>query len=227
MLTRNRFLLLVACPLIGLHDDARAQHVHGVVDVGIVVEGSDVGISLSAPLHDVAGFERAPSTEEQHARLEAAAEKLADGDALFGFPSAAACKVTSLGISGPSFLTGADARDDHDHDEAHDEHHEHDDEHEHDEDHDRERHDHDEHHHDEDHDHEEHDGDDHEGDAHADVVVQLNATCDDPDSLGAIEFRFTEFFYEVDEIRVQLLTEQGVRTYDLPGDTSAVSLIAR
>ena len=42
----------------------QAQHVHGVVQLGVVVEGDVVAVSLEAPLSDVVGFEHAPNNDE-------------------------------------------------------------------------------------------------------------------------------------------------------------------
>jgi hypothetical protein len=218
MLTRTRILLLLALSLPVPTREADAQHVHGVVDLGIVVEDKLLGVTLSAPLHDLVGFERKPSSDEQKARLREASAQLSDADALFGIPPSAACSVRTLDIDGPSFLIGvadaggADGHDDeHDHDEAHRDEHgpgDHDDHHE----------AHDDEHHDDDHVHEV------SHDEHSDVVVQLAWDCERIDDVDSLELRFVSFFHEVEEIRVQLITDDRVSAFDLSGSDRSVPL---
>ena len=129
-----RFLLLIALssltPLTSV-----AQHVHGVVELGVVVEDATVAVSLTAPLSDVVGFEHAPKSEEQETLIEKAATMLAAADAMFGFPESAQCELSSLDIDGPGYVTkhvaeeGDHDEDHHDHDhedhDGHDDHEEH------------------------------------------------------------------------------------------------------
>ncbi|MEM7501868.1 MAG: DUF2796 domain-containing protein [Pseudomonadota bacterium] len=170
---------------------ALSQHVHGVIDLGIVVEDGAIAISLRAPLSDVVGFEHAAENDEQAARLDAAARLLSDADAMFSLPGQAACTLEELTLDGPSYLLalreshgdhddhsagGAAEHDEHDHDSEHD--HEDESEHDHDGHDDHDDHDHDsDHGHDDeavaandDHDHhdDEHGHDDHDGHADAD-----------------------------------------------------------
>ncbi|MEM6513837.1 MAG: DUF2796 domain-containing protein, partial [Pseudomonadota bacterium] len=118
-----------------------AQHVHGVIDLGVVVEGNTLSVTVDAPLSDVVGFEHAPDNDAQNAELKRVAAILADADAMFGVPAAAGCAIADTAIIAPTYLDSMiTAAADHDHE--HDEH-----EHDHDG-HDHDKHDHGEHDHD-------------------------------------------------------------------------------
>ena len=107
----------VAIGLLGC-TAAQAQHVHGVVQLGVVVEGNVVAVSLEAPLSDVVGFEHAPKNDEQSAAVNRIAEILADADAMFGLPSGANCQASKASLEGPEFITG-EAKEGHDDEHGH------------------------------------------------------------------------------------------------------------
>ena len=76
-----------ATALLGFYaSQAAAQHVHGVIELGVVVDGDALAISLHAPLSDVVGFEHAPNSDEQRAAIEKAASLLSDPEQMFGIP---------------------------------------------------------------------------------------------------------------------------------------------
>ncbi|MDJ0918839.1 MAG: DUF2796 domain-containing protein [Woeseiaceae bacterium] len=228
-----------------------AQHVHGVIDLGVVIEDETLAVSIDAPLSDVVGFEHAPGNDEQSSRLKKAAAIIASADAMFGLPEAADCSVTSTEITAPDYLealiagegaAGAD-RDPHDHeDHDHDSHgHDHEDhDHDHgshghdheDHDNDHESHDHDDDSHDHDsheHDHDSHDhGDDHD---HASEHAEFNAayqwTCRNPSALDALALSFIEGFISVQTVRVQLLTSDGAQVMNLTAKDTSLPLAGR
>ena len=188
-MSTNRFFrtsAVAASALLSLltMQSAVSQHVHGVIELGIVVEDGAIAVSLSAPLSDVVGFEHAPENDEQTERLEAAAGLLSDADAMFSLPGQAACTLKELTLDAPSYLLALrESHGDHDShsedgadhaDEAHDEHH-HDSGHDHEGESERAaaHSDHDEHDHDSDHDHDDESvavNDDHaDHDGHADA----------------------------------------------------------
>ena len=169
---------------------AFSQHVHGHVEIGIAVEEASIAVTVRAPLSDVIGFEHAPRNDEQTAKVQAAAELLASGDAMFGMPAAAGCVAEEPDIEAPEYLLarieGRDAAngggagegphsDEHDHDEHdHSDHDGHD--HESHAEHDHGSHDHEEHaDHDHDsHDHEEHADHDHNDGEHEEAHASAN-----------------------------------------------------
>lgn len=83
---------------------AGAQHVHGRIEVGVVVEGSVLAVSVQAPLGDIIGFEHEPRNTDQESTLSDAAKLLVDAGGMFAIPDAAGCTVKSISISGPDFV---------------------------------------------------------------------------------------------------------------------------
>ncbi len=124
-LPKHRILVSVMA-LCGLAPaSAVAQHVHGVVELGVVVEGGTVAVSLSAPMSDVAGFEHAPNRDDQVEIIEQAAALLSTADEMFGLPGSAGCEAAAPSIDGPEFVMQHVARA-HGESEAHEDHAEHD-----------------------------------------------------------------------------------------------------
>ena len=198
---------------------APAQHVHGVIELGVVVEGGTVAVSLDAPLSDVVGFEHAPESDEQLELIRQAAATLGNADAMFGLPDSAGCTISDTSIDGPAYvlehLADDDAGDvlsDHDHDE-HEE---------------TGGHDHDEHEESADHDHDEHEeSDEHDhGDSeqHSEVSANYEWTCGNASDLESLALRFTESFAGVETIEVQILTAAGAQVLTLEGRPGSVSL---
>ncbi|MEM7431079.1 MAG: DUF2796 domain-containing protein [Pseudomonadota bacterium] len=168
--TSNTNRVLAAVLLCGVFfTPTWAQHVHGEIEIGVVVDGDAVAVSLRAPMSDVVGFEHAPQTEAQVASTSSVAALLHDADAMFGLSEDAGCSVAHVVIDAPTYVRPSAHEDSHDddkhasHDHGHDDH---DDHHASDDDHaDQDHHDdndYDDNHH-EDNRHE----DDHHGDEHA------------------------------------------------------------
>ena len=119
-----------ACTVAGLFGLAvanmsLAQHVHGEIELGIVVEDDTVSVALHAPLSDVLGFEHAAENEEQAERIHAAADLIKSADRMFGLPEAAGCDIQDVDLDGPDYLFADD--DDghvagHAHEDDHDDH---------------------------------------------------------------------------------------------------------
>lgn len=215
-----------------------AQHVHGVAELGVVVEGSTLGVTFEAPLADVIGFEHAPENDEQIASIRRAAEVLENPANLFGAPTAANCTVSRQSIDAPDYFLEAASGEAHDHDEdgehghdeaaAHDEHeHEHDDHDEamaHDDDHEHDGDGHDEAMaHDDDHEHgEDHDG--HGASHHSNLLASYEWTCGNIDQLNNLTLSIASQFGSVETVNVQILTPTGVFADELPGGTESISL---
>ena len=210
---------------------APAQHVHGVVELGVVVEGGTIAMSLNAPLSDVVGFEHAPESDEQLELIRQAAATLANADAMFGLPDSASCTISDTSIDGPAYvlehLGDDDAGEvlsdhDHDRDDPHGTDHDHD---EHDESAD---HDHDEHEESAAHDHDEHEeSDEHDhGDSeqHSEVSANYEWRCANASNLDSFALRFTESFAGVETIEIQILTAAGAQVLTVEGRAPSVSL---
>ncbi len=77
---------------------AQHGHRHGVGWLDLSVEGASMTVQLVLALEDVVGFERAPRTAEERARVEAARSRLGDPASLFAVSSEAGCRLRSARI---------------------------------------------------------------------------------------------------------------------------------
>ena len=177
-----------------------AQHVHGMIELGIVIEENTVSASIHAPLSDVLGFERAAENAQEAERVREAAALIQDADQMFRLPTAAGCEIHDVDLQGPDYLLPDADHDDHEaaHNDEHEgEHHdaEHDDEHNHDD-----------------------DSDDHaDGHAHGELDAQYIWECADAGAVDELEARFVGGFENVETINIQIITPTGVRV--LEGDS--------
>ena len=176
-----------------------AQHVHGVVELGVVVEGSTVAVSLNAPLSDVVGFEHAPENDEQLERIRRAAALLANADAMFGLAAAADCRISDTSVDGPAYVMQHLAEDhagpedsDHGHHDTHDS-------------------------------HGAESGHD-DSEEHAEVNANYEWACGNVSDLESLALRFTESFAGVETIEIQILTSAGARVITAEGRAASVSL---
>ncbi|MDE0455361.1 MAG: DUF2796 domain-containing protein [Gammaproteobacteria bacterium] len=193
---------------------APAQHVHGVIELGVVVEGGTVAVSLSAPLSDVVGFEHAPESDEQLELIRQAAAILANADAMFGLAGSANCTISDTSIDGPAYViqhledadAGAAGSDD-DHHDTHDSHGSESDDDEHADEHEESA---------------AHDHDDSE--QHAEVNANYEWVCGNASNLDTLMLRFTEAFAGVETIEIQVLTSAGAHVITAEGRASSVSL---
>lgn len=206
-----------------------AQHVHGVINLGVVVEDDTVAITLNAPLSDVIGFEHAPTSEDQEALAHRAYVLLSSPDDMFGLADSANCSSTDVSIDGPAFLLDHEDHDEHEHhdgDDHHDEHDHHDDHDDHDHHNDHSDHDgHDDHEDHDDHgDHGDHEHHDDNGDEHAEVTATYEWSCDDVSDLESLGLGFVRGFADIEEIEVQILTPGGVRVFTAGRDDQSISL---
>ena len=186
---------------------ALAQHVHGVLEIGVVIDGSVLAVSLEAPLADVVGFEHAPRDDAQAERLREAAKLLWSAENMFAPPEAAACTVSDVEVEAPGFMDeirgGAGASEtvgapsDHDdHGDAAEA---------------------------DDHDHH----DDHDGHAdHADVNAQYVWRCDKPQKIDVLSVRFSRGFANVETVHIQILTPAGTRVLETNGRLDSISLVS-
>lgn len=217
---QRRSLLYAAAICVLAPAGVHAQHVHGVIELGVVVEDGTVAVSLNAPLSDVVGFEHAPENDEQLELIRQAAALLSNPEAMFGLPDSASCTISDTSIDGPAYVlehltedAAAPVLSDHD---DHDEHEE------------SAGHDHDEHEEAADHDHDEHeestDHDHDDAEQHAEVNANYEWECGSASDLDSLALRFTESFADVETIGIQILTAAGAQVLTLEGRPSSVSL---
>ena len=191
---------------------ALGQHVHGVVELGVVVEGSTIAVSLDAPLSDVVGFEHAPENDEQLERIRQAAAMLSNPDAMFGLADSANCTISETSIDGPAYVRQHLADDDAGTAESDDDHHD----------------THDSHGaetaHDESAESASHDHDDDESEQHAEINANYEWVCGNASDIDSLALRFTDSFADVETIEIQILTSAGARVVTAEGRAKSVSL---
>ncbi len=82
---------------------AAAPHEHGVGELDAAVDGSALVIEVRLPAEDVVGFERAPRTDAERARIEQVRKALADAG-LFTPNAEARCRVAGAAeVAVPAF----------------------------------------------------------------------------------------------------------------------------
>ena len=94
-------------------------HEHGVARLNAVLDGQALELELESPAMNLVGFEHAPSTDADKAKVAAARAQLEQPLVLFSLPKAAACVVAKQELHSPLFgdKPDADDHDDDDHDE--------------------------------------------------------------------------------------------------------------
>jgi hypothetical protein len=78
---------------------AGKAHSHGVAQLDVSVEATRLTLQLDSPLDNLLGFERAPRTDAERKRTEAALAKLRAADTLFKIDPAAQCKLAKVELA--------------------------------------------------------------------------------------------------------------------------------
>jgi Protein of unknown function (DUF2796) len=106
---RSTLALLLACtPLL-----AQAQghaHVHGHARLEVVIDGTQLAVTLMSPLDGIVGFEHAPRTAAQKQAAAAALASLKEGYRLFVLPAEAQCRPEGPASIEAPVLEGAAAQ---------------------------------------------------------------------------------------------------------------------
>ncbi len=103
--------LLFAALLITLPAVAGKAHQHGMASLDVAVEVTRVTLDLETPLDNLFGFERAPRTDAERERVDAALAKLRAGAALFRIDPAAGCTLAKVTLVSPTLGLGGTASD--------------------------------------------------------------------------------------------------------------------
>jgi len=186
---------------------ASAQHVHGVAELGVVIENSTIAVSIEAPLADIIGFEHEPEDDEQVVAIRRAAALLADPANLFEPSEAAGCSLAGHSIDAPGFFhknagTGGST----DNESAH-----------------------------ADRNHQRsgkahgesagHGDDDSRSDHHhSNLNASYEWTCSDIARLDGLALSVAENFGSIETINVQVLTASGAYVDEVPGNAASISL---
>lgn len=91
---------LVAAPF-ALHAQSQHAHVHGQIELDVVIDGPTVVITMEAPLDNFVGFERAPRTDDEKKAVDEAVAKLRAAETLFTIDPAGNCKLGPVDLRAP------------------------------------------------------------------------------------------------------------------------------
>lgn len=95
----------LAAMLLAMTDAANSQgqraHVHGQIQLDVVVEGPAVTIALSAPLDSLLGFERAPRNPSEQRAVQAMVAQLRQAEQVFRIDPAGGCKQGPIELDAP------------------------------------------------------------------------------------------------------------------------------
>lgn len=176
--------VIAASFFLGFASLAQAQahgaHEHGVADLRVAVEGSELSIELSTPLDNLVGFEHAPRTDAQRKAVAEAEARLRDFPALFVLPAAARCEVKDIELESPWHEAEHGEHKDHGHDHKHEQAHDH-------------KHD---------------DGHDHDA-GHGDLHAHYELSCAVPQALNEVQVRLGEVFPRMARVRAETATPNG------------------
>jgi hypothetical protein len=185
-------------------------HEHGIAQLNVAVENSQVELDLDSPLINFISFEHPPSTPEQKEEVKRLGQTLAGYGELFILTPEAGCTASGLALSSdnieasllpPSTL----ADDDHKSGDSGHIHGDHGEEAEHGE------------HHEAGHDHE--DGD-HE---HGDLEGRFVFSCQKPEALKSLEIKLFEKFPSLESIDIQLVSDKGQRAASLNSKSPSIN----
>jgi len=197
---------LAASPAFAQETRQLDSHEHGVGQLDIAIDGSQVAMEFHAPGADIVGFEYGAESDGDIALVDAALLILAQPLDLFVVPDAAKCIV----VDARAELESEDEHDDHedvveDHgDEDHD-------------DHDGEDHAED--------GHDEHEGEDHVEEAgHTEFHAEYLLECGDITSLSEISFAYFTTFPNALEVEVQVISGKGATAFEVEHDAPMLDL---
>lgn len=228
MKTLSIIALSVVAALPAVAEETRQldSHEHGVGQLDIAFDGSQVAMEFHAPGADIVGFEYEAESAEDLASIEKALGVLAKPLDLFAFSQAAGCRVVETYAE----LEAEDSHDDHDEhsddreEKDHDDHKDHEDEH-HDDHAEHEEKDHDDHDHDK---HETHADDGHDEHAdetgHKEFHAEYLLNCSNTNALGSIAFTYFESFPNAVEVEVQIITDTGATSFEIERDAPVLDL---
>jgi hypothetical protein len=90
---------------------AGKPHQHGIAALDVAVELTRITLDLETPLDNLVGFERAPRTDAERERVDAALAKLRAAATLFRIDPAAGCTLAKVTLVSPALGLGGTAPD--------------------------------------------------------------------------------------------------------------------
>jgi hypothetical protein len=190
---------IVATPTIAEEARQLDAHEHGVGQLDIAFDGTQIAMELHAPGADIVGFEYGAESAEDRAAVDAAVAMLARPLDLFVLTDAAGCSVVQASA-------GLESEENHD---AHAD-------------------DHGDAHADEEDGHDDHDEEDHEEHAsevgHTEFHAEYLLTCADPTAVTEITFAYFDAFPNALEVEVQLISDTGATSFEVERDAPTLDL---
>ena len=203
------------------------SHYHGVANLDLVIEGENIAVSFETPAANLVGFEYAPVTDNDKAKVEATRMQLMDINHLLNLPDSAGCRVAEVSVEWHQ--ESHDEHDEHKESEHADDHEDHD-EHEHDE-HEHDEHEHDEHkeseHEDGHEEHDEHEHDEHEEseqEDHAEFHAEYLLECAGIDDLSVIEVVAFDLYSDIEAISLRAVLPEGQIGLSLDAENNQFSI---
>ena len=182
--------VIVATPNFAQEARQLDAHEHGVGQLDIAFDGTQIGMELHAPGADIVGFEYGAESAEDRAAVDAAVAMLARPLDLFVLTDVAGCSVVnaSAGLESEENL---DAQADEHGDEHADEKADHDD-------------------------HTEEDHDENVSEAgHTEFHAQYLLTCANPTAVTDITFAYFDAFPNALEVEVQVISDTGATSFEV------------
>jgi hypothetical protein len=190
---------IVATPTIAEETRQLDAHEHGVGQLDIAFDGTQIAMELHAPGADIVGFEYGAESAEDRAAVDAAVAMLARPLDLFVLSDVAGCSVVQASA-------GLESEENHD---AHAD-------------------DHGDEHADEEDGHDDHDEEDHEEHAsevgHTEFHAEYLLTCADPTAVTEITFAYFDAFPNALEVEVQLISDTGATSFEVERDAPTLDL---
>lgn len=107
MLKWMMLALAAALPLsAAAAEHKHGAHVHGVAELEVASEGKQLNIMLESPADNLLGFEHAPKTPAEAAKLKQALQTLQAAAKLFALDAAAQCQAAPVRVTPPKFAKG-------------------------------------------------------------------------------------------------------------------------
>ncbi len=85
------------------HEANPAAHQHGIGELSIAIDGQQLHLELTTPADDLLGFEHAPQSTADHAKVAALMSTLRQPQQLFSLPEKAGCQLDASSLHSPLF----------------------------------------------------------------------------------------------------------------------------
>ncbi len=176
-------------------------HVHGLAQLNIAIEGSDIHTEMESPAINIIGFEHNPASEEELHSAQKAMAQMEKGDQLFLFSPAAKCKLITAKVGTSMKMTLDHKAEEHHHDGKDGQHH----------------------HHDGEGGHHHHHGEDGHPHHHSDIDATYHFSCINPEKLEQLQVKFFDYFQGFEKIKVQILGKDKQVGAELTSQNNSVT----